>query len=122
MAVTKFGKILRKIRIDHNEVLLDMAKKLNVTASCLSAVENGKRNVPSTWLDILPSIYSLPAQVADELSNAALSQQLSVKLNLSNANEKSKDFIFVFARQMDELDDTIVEQLKAILVKKEKPE
>jgi len=120
MTVTNFGKILRKIRIDHNEVLLDMANKLEVTASFLSAIENGKRNIPPAWLDLLPSIYSLPKKSADELRQAAMAQVTSVKLNLNKTNAKSKDFIFAFARQMEELDDTTLERLKAILARKEK--
>lgn len=38
--VTAFGKFLRILR----EILKDMAEKLNVTSSFLSAVENGKKN------------------------------------------------------------------------------
>lgn len=37
--LTKFGKELRKIRIENDEILKDMADKLNVTAAYLSAVE-----------------------------------------------------------------------------------
>ena len=43
--LTNFGKALRKLRIDNNELLKDMALKLEVTVSYLSAVENGKRDV-----------------------------------------------------------------------------
>ena len=38
--LTNFGKALRKLRIDNNELLKDMALKLEVTVSYLSAVEN----------------------------------------------------------------------------------
>ena len=41
--LTALGRFLRKIRIDRNELLKDMADKLEVSASFLSAVENGKR-------------------------------------------------------------------------------
>ena len=120
MAVTEFGKILRKIRIDHNEVLLNMARKLEVTASYLSAVENGKRNIPTAWLDLLPQIYSLSTQSAEELRQTATAQMKSVKLDLDHANEKRRDVAFAFARQIDELDDKMLEQLKTILIQKEK--
>jgi transcriptional regulator with XRE-family HTH domain len=119
MAVTSFGKILRKIRIDRNEVLLDMAAKLNVTASFLSAVENGKRNVPATWLDTLPATYSLSEQSADELRQAAMAQVRFVKLELDKANAKRDEVVFAFARKIEELDDTVLEELKKILTKKE---
>ena len=31
--VTEFGKVLRKIRIDHGEILKQMADRLNVSSS-----------------------------------------------------------------------------------------
>jgi len=108
MAVTSFGKILRKIRIDRDEVLLDMAAKLDVTASFLSAVENGKRNVPATWTDLLPPIYALSEQEVDELRKAAMAQTAFVKLEIgkAKANAKRDEVVFAFARKIDELDDT----------------
>ena len=117
MAVTSLGKILRKIRIDHNEVLQDMAEKLGVTASFLSAVENGKRNVPASWLDQLPSVYSLSEQSADALRQAARTQMKFVKLELDKANEKRDEVVFAFARKIEELDDTVLDELKKILAK-----
>ena len=45
--LTMLGKFLRKLRIDRNELLKDMAGKLDVTVSFLSSVENGKKKMPS---------------------------------------------------------------------------
>jgi len=119
MAVTEFGKILRKIRIDHNEVLLNMARKLEVTASYLSAVENGKRNIPTAWLNLLPQIYSLPTQSAEELRQTATAQMKSIKLDLDHVNKKRRDVALAFAQQINELDDIVLEQLKTIIIRKE---
>ena len=44
--LTEFGKALRKIRIDRQQLLKDMANKLGVSSAYLSAVENGKRRMP----------------------------------------------------------------------------
>ena len=49
--LTEFGKFLRKIRIDRQELLRDMAGTLGVSVAYLSAVENGKRNVPVSWIN-----------------------------------------------------------------------
>lgn len=56
---TNFGKFAKKLRIDEYETLGDMAKKLGVTASYLSAVENGKRRLPIEWREIILSKYKL---------------------------------------------------------------
>ena len=51
--LTALGRFLRKIRIDRNELLKDMADKLEVSASFLSAVENGKKSMPSPPFSVL---------------------------------------------------------------------
>ena len=45
--ITPIGKFLRKLRIDTGEILKDMAEKLHVSPSFLSAVENGKKKIKS---------------------------------------------------------------------------
>lgn len=56
---TDFGKFAKKLRIEEYETLGDMAKKLGITASYLSAVENGKRKLPVEWREIIISKYKL---------------------------------------------------------------
>lgn len=45
MKITQLGKFLRKIRIDCNQILMDMATELNISVAQLSAIELGKRAV-----------------------------------------------------------------------------
>ncbi len=59
MKVTEFGKFSRKLRIENDELLRDMANKLGVTASYLSAVEIGKRNIPKNGKILLLTLISL---------------------------------------------------------------
>lgn len=56
---TELGKFLRKLRIDADEILLDMANKLGVAPSFLSSVENGKRRMPSAWNARICELYAL---------------------------------------------------------------
>ncbi len=57
--VTSFGKILRKLRVDHSERLLDMAKKLDISVGFLSSVEIGKKSVPIGLEERIIELYSL---------------------------------------------------------------
>ena len=59
MSYTKFGEFVRILRIKHHEVMGDMAQMLNTSLPFLSAVENGKKNVPSEWLEKIVSYYNL---------------------------------------------------------------
>ncbi|WP_375631934.1 MULTISPECIES: helix-turn-helix domain-containing protein, partial [unclassified Bartonella] len=65
--VTSFGKILRKLRIDHSERLLDMAKKLDISVAFLSSVEIGKKSVPVGLEEKIIELYALDQEVAEIL-------------------------------------------------------
>lgn len=50
MAITEFGKAVRKARLDANNVTLaSMAAELQTTPSFLSAMEMGRKKIPSEW-------------------------------------------------------------------------
>ncbi len=55
------GKILRKLRIDHDERLSDMARHLAVSPAFLSAVERGKKPPPLRLVQAVVTKYPLPA-------------------------------------------------------------
>lgn len=113
--LTKFGKFTRKLRIEHVELLKDMADKLEVSSSYLSAVEVGKRPIPNKWLNQLKDIYALSDADYTELLNAADESREEVILNLSNRKNNDQELILSFARKFDSLDDFEKEQIKKIL-------
>ena len=55
--LVELGKELRMIRLSENELLKDMAKRINVAPSYLSAIENGKRRPTKNLLDNIPISY-----------------------------------------------------------------
>ncbi|QYJ20164.1 helix-turn-helix domain-containing protein [Achromobacter sp. ES-001] len=50
MALTEFGKAVRKARIDTGQTLLSMATALGTTASFLSAMETGRKKIADQWI------------------------------------------------------------------------
>ncbi|MCL2579223.1 MAG: helix-turn-helix domain-containing protein [Oscillospiraceae bacterium] len=109
--ITEFGKALRKLRIDCGEILLDMAKKLEVTPSFLSAVEVGKKGIPAHWLDRLSELYQLSAETKAGLERAAAESVLSIKLNLSQVEQPQRKAALVFARSFDTLSSEEADKL-----------
>lgn len=103
--LTGFGKTLRKIRIDHNELLKDMAKRLNVTVAYLSAVENGNREVPDKWVDMISDSYNLTSVEKKELQRYAYEDKDSLKINISTLQKEEKDLALAFARSFKTLSD-----------------
>jgi transcriptional regulator with XRE-family HTH domain len=59
MKKTPYGIFLKKLRIDRNEILEDMSKKMNITKSYLSAIECGKRNIPDYLNELILELYQL---------------------------------------------------------------
>ncbi|SER00178.1 hypothetical protein SAMN05216232_3924 [Virgibacillus subterraneus] len=115
--LTLFGKFSRKLRIDNGELLKDMAGKLGVTSSYLSAVENGKRNVPQNWVGKLTKLYSLTTDQHYELRNAAEESKINNKVDLKGFNNEDKDLVMALARKIDDMDEAQKVTLKNLLNK-----
>ena len=58
MAITEFGKAVRKARIDADNVTLaSMAAELNTTPSFLSALEMGRKKIPADWVSKIEAFF-----------------------------------------------------------------
>jgi hypothetical protein len=58
MAITEFGKAVRKARIDANNVTLaSMAAELHTTPSFLSALEMGRKKIPADWVERIEAFF-----------------------------------------------------------------
>ena len=117
MKLTEFGKFSRKLRIDNGELLKDMAIKLNVTVSYLSAVEIGKRNIPEKWEEEIVRAYHLNLQEREELKEAIIYSKKVFKINVENFEKEEKDLILMLSRKVDNMDEKEKNNLKQILFK-----
>ena len=115
--LTSLGRFLRKLRIDQGEILKDMAEKLNVTVSFLSAVENGKKRMPSNWNGKICQIYSLTEQQREEFTSAIAETEDAIEMNLVNVNMGRRELAVSFARRFNSIDDSQVEAIRKILFK-----
>lgn len=113
--VTKFGKLLRKIRIDHGEILKNMADRLGVSPSFLSAVEVGRKSAPTGWSDIITDSYHLSEEQRKELREAEQEAVVSVKIDFANSEQPQRTAAFVFARQFGSMSDETAKQVIQLL-------
>lgn len=118
--ITQFGKFCRKLRIDNGELLKDMADKLGVTASYLSAVENGKRNVPREWAEKIVDLYYFDNEERNELLEAIELSQKEVVIEVESLNTNDKKFLAAFAREFKGLDEDEKIQIKNIFTNRKK--
>ncbi len=117
MAYTRFGEFARVLRIKVHEVMGEMAAKLGVSAPFLSAVENGKKNVPPEWNEKISKLYQLSPEQRRELEESIEQSKMQCKISLQNASLKQREMAMAFARSFDHMDDETAEKVLALLNK-----
>ncbi|WP_375663101.1 helix-turn-helix domain-containing protein [Bartonella sp. CL266QHHD] len=111
--VTSFGKILRKLRIDHSERLLDMAKKLDISVSFLSAVEIGKKSVPVGLEEKIIELYALDQEVAEILRRE--SDACRKSFTIKTSDPLRREAVGEFVRTLKDFSQEDLEAFKTLL-------
>ena len=119
MAYTPFREFVRILRIKHHQVMGDMATILRTSTPFLSAVENGKKNVPESWVDTIVDSYGLSASDRFELENAIKESRTQFKIISGNAGPIQRKAAIQFARSFDEMDDETALKILDLLKSKE---
>jgi len=113
--LTSIGKFLRRLRLGKGEILKDMAEALGVSSAFLSAVENGKKKMPDSWLQKLATVYELSTEQVKELRTAIIDTNDAVELNLQNVTPGNRALAISFAREFDSLDEETSRKIFEIL-------
>ncbi len=119
MTYTSFGEFVRILRIKHHEVMGDMAKVLGASLPFLSAVENGKKNVPADWIGKIIEHYGLTETEQQDLREAVEESKTQYKVVVGKAGNNQRKAALQFARSFDEMDDETAIKILELLSKKE---
>lgn len=111
MAITEFGKFIRKFRLDNDERLYDMAQKLDVSSAFLSSVETGKKSIPQKLLDNLETVYSLSDDLVQQM-NEAVSKTVEAAKNTECILNAPRPVMEWFARSTSDLKTDQMKQLQ----------
>lgn len=117
---TSLGEFLRKLRLTKEQRLKDMAEVLGVTSAFLSAVENGKKNMPDSWLKKIREEYSLSDEQFEQMKQSAMESQNIISLNMKNVSTLNRELAVLFARQFDEMDEETSKQILNVLRKRKR--
>lgn len=116
MALTPFGKAVRKARLDADVTLSDMAATLGYTAAFLSALETGRKRIPAEVVTKVEQYFAArgiqlePLQPLADVSNETVS--------LEGLTPDHQMMVAGFARaSMRNVDPDDLEQLKSLLKK-----
>ena len=115
MAYTKYGEFMRILRIRFHEVMGDTARLFGVKVPFVSAVENGKRNVPEEWFDKIVGHYNLSAEEQAELRDAIDDSKTQMKISLVNTNNVKREMALQFQRSFDGIDEETARKIIEML-------
>ena len=104
---------LKLIRYKYKESLRTMAKKLNISAAYLSAIENGVRNVPNNFHELICQTYNLTEEEEFDIKKAIVSCKRNYIINLSILSAKKREILLAIIE--NDLTEEQIKQIKEIL-------
>lgn len=122
-SVSEYGAILRHLRIDQHEKLKDMALKLCIQASNLSAIETAMRDIPLDLTDKICSLYRLDKKERKKLEKAELKiNRKTVQIDMTKLNDNwlAKRVVLDFAKKVADFDDDRLRLLHDAINRKDK--
>lgn len=115
MGYTKFGEFVRVLRVKNHEVMGDMAIFLDTTTPYLSAVENGKKNIPKEWKDKIIEHYNLQGEELDALEEAIEISKTQRKIDLKTSTDAQREVALEFQRSFNNIDAETAKEIIKLL-------
>lgn len=109
--LTEFGKITRKIRIDNDVLLKNMADALNISAAFLSKLETGKSKPNLKLADKIKNIYKLNDKAYNDLINAINIDKKSIIQPVFAKSKSDMKLIIKFANALKTMSKTQKQEL-----------
>ena len=116
--ISEYGEFLKHLRINKHEMLKNMAEKLGLNSSYLSAIESGNRDIPPDLTDKICTEYGLDEEHRKELKEAELNTDrklVQIDMKKINENRLAKEVVLNFAGKAESLTDEQLSEIKAIL-------
>lgn len=113
MALTEFGALVRKARIDGRiRSLGQMAEELGVSAALLSGMETGRRRIGPEWVKRIESYFAAKGVAVLGLGEAA--DVANQTVSLEGLNPEHQMLLAAFARAQY-MDQSAVARFKELL-------
>ena len=115
--ITELGRFLRILRIKTGDSLRTMSEKLGISASYLSSIENGKRNIPVGFEKEIIRSYVMNDDDKNKLMDAMYKSMDQYNVDLSSMDEKKKQVLFSITE--GDLDENTINKLCEVISNKE---
>ena len=117
--ISKFGLYIREIREKENDSLRQMAIKLGISATFLSAMEVGRKQIPLEYIEKIKGIYDLTEEQVMQLEDSIYETNERLPIELALMNDAQKDVSLMFARRIKTADENLLRKLKEALLDEE---
>lgn len=97
--LTNFGKFIRKMRIDKDVSLKEMADHMKITPAFLSGMETGRKAISPTMLNKITLALNLTLEESAYLNKVALEQINELRIPM--ANNSNAERLLAYARRLD---------------------
>lgn len=117
MGYTAFAKRIKKLMVDNDENLVDIAEVLNVSVSYVSLVFVGKKQASEEWVNKIANHYGLSSDEYNDLYNDYCDSRDSLKYDLSESNTLQKRLAINLQRNLNDLNREDIENILKIIKK-----
>lgn len=110
-------QVLRIIRVQNGETQADMSKKLGMSMSYLSQVENEHRQMPLGFTKQIESLYNPSKKALDVLKEYESNQKLKVAyIKFNELTKPQRKAALLFTKHIKEIPDDMVEFISNIII------
>lgn len=117
--MTRFAKFTRTLRIQNDEYLGQMARKLNVSTAFLSRIENGKAKPSEKILTGLCEKYSLNEEQVKELHEIVDEARQKINLSSLQLEPAKEQMVLRFAKSINDFSDAELKEIYQKIIIKE---
>lgn len=103
--MTRFAKFTRTLRIQNDEYLGQMARRLNVSTAFLSRIENGKAKPSEKIVNGLCTKYSLNEEQVKELHEIVDEARQKISLSSLQLEPAKEQMVYRFAKSINDFSD-----------------
>jgi transcriptional regulator with XRE-family HTH domain len=118
---SSLGIFIKQIRLSENdETMTEMARRLGISVSYLSGIENEKRPMTDEIFELLCERYSLTTEQREELSFLKSLAGKKMNINLDQLEPSAQKTTVKFLSNVDSLSDADLARINKIINKKGK--
>jgi len=113
--LTKFGKELAKLRIDHDESRAAMAKRLGLSEPTLKSIEIGHRAPWAKEVSKIVEVYELDADAGAELRNLGAISRTTFTLKPEGpAADAAREVLALLEDRMEDISESEWYEIRSI--------